>query len=131
MTAQPSDDEKAIRPFSDFLRDQNRGRTHDELSEGLNDLVARVKDTGKKGTVTLIVSVEPMKGNEDALLVHDEIKLKLPEHDRGSSIFFADKEHNLRRDDPNQPAFEFLTEVPAPAGLNPETGEIPMTGKAN
>ena len=130
MTAQPAD-EKAIRPFSDFLRDQNRGRTHDELSDGLNDLVAKVKDTGKKGTLTLTVSVEPMKGNEDALLVHDEIKLKLPEHDRGSSIFFADDDHNLRRDDPNQPAFEFLTEVKAPDGVNPTTGEITDTAKAN
>lgn len=116
------------RPFSDFIREQNRGRTHDELSDGLRDLVARVEDTGKKGTITLTITVEPLKGNEACLTVSDEIKLKLPEHDRGSSIFFRGTDGNLQRDDPNQVTFDFLREVPGVVGVNPETGEVPDTG---
>ena len=57
-----------IRPFADWLRDQAGGTSHEELSEGLRDLVAKVMDTGKKGTLTYVVTVEPMpKVNGNAL----------------------------------------------------------------
>lgn len=108
-----------VRPFADFLREQAKGATHEELSEGLRDLVARVMDTGKGGSISLKITVEPMKGSKgSALVVTDEIKLRLPEHDRQSSLFFSDREGNLVREDPNQLAFDTLREV------NTETGEI-------
>lgn len=102
-----------VRPFSDFLREQAKGHSHEELSEGLRDLVARVQDTGKKGSITYVVTVEPTKGTK-ALTVHDEIKLKLPEHDRDASLFFPDRDGNLQRNDPDQLVFETLREVPGP-----------------
>jgi len=122
MTAQPKD-EVPIRPFADFLREQAKGTTHDELSAGLHDLVQRVRDTGKKGSVTLVVSVELMKGSDKAVLVSPPIKLKLPEHDRDTSLFFADRDGNLVRNDPDQLAFESLREVPPP-NVDLTTGEI-------
>lgn len=112
-----------IRPFADFLREQARGTTHEELSEGLHDLVARVRDTGKKGSLTLTITAEMMKGSEKALFVSDQIKLKLPEHDRDTSIFFADRNGNLVRNDPDQLSFDSLREVPPP-NVDPATGEI-------
>jgi len=112
-----------IRPFADWLREQARGHTHEELSEALHDLVARVRDTGKKGTLQLTVAVELMKGSDNALMLKDEIKLKLPEHDRDTSLFFADRDGNLVRNDPNQLEFESLREVPPPPGVNAH-GEI-------
>lgn len=121
MTTHPHDT-PPVRPFADFLREQAKGHSHEELSEGLRDLVARVTDTGKKGSITYVVTVEPTKGT-NALTVSDEIKLKLPEHDRDASLFFTDKDGNLTRSDPNQLAFESLREVP-PAGVDPTTGEI-------
>lgn len=116
-------DDVQIRPFADFLREQARGQTHDELSEGLRDLVARVQDTGKKGTLTLTVEIAPMPKGGGELVVSDSIKLKLPEHERNASIFFADKDNNLRREDPNAISFDFLYEVPPPPGVDPNTGE--------
>jgi hypothetical protein len=51
MTTSPSDEDVHVRPFADFLREQAKGHSHDELSEGLREqLVARVQDTGKKGS---------------------------------------------------------------------------------
>lgn len=41
------------RPFADWLRDQSRGKTHDELSEGLRDLVAKVIDVAAHYGITL------------------------------------------------------------------------------
>lgn len=117
------DDEVLIRPFADWLREQSRGMTHDELGEGLHTLIQRVRDTGKKGSLVLVVKVERMKGDHDVLVVSDEIKLNLPEHDRKASLFYPDENGNLSRTDPNQLTFEGLREVP-PANVDLTTGEI-------
>lgn len=133
MTAQRHDtttdtEEVEPRPFATFLLEQNRGRTHQELSVGLRDLVAKVEDTGKKGSITLTITIEPLKGNEEALQVSDVIKLNLPEHNRGASIFFRGRDGNLQRDDPNQESlFGDLRELPPPPGVNPATGEADPT----
>lgn len=34
----------SARPFTDFLRDQRNGKTHSELSDALQELVAAVND---------------------------------------------------------------------------------------
>lgn len=114
--------EPEIRPFATWLIEQSGGKTHEELSEALYDLVARVRDTGKKGSVSLTVNVAPLKGDIDVLVVADEIKLRLPEHDRKASLFYPDKDGNLTRRDPNQLSFDSLREVPA--NVDPLTGEI-------
>lgn len=130
-------DHPRIRPFADFLREHGRGRTHDELGEALHSLVARVKDTGKKGSVTLTVVVEPMKKDDRMVVVGDKIAIKLPEHDRPSGVWFVGRDGNLQRDDPDQMSFDSLREVPAPTdGIDPVTGEVaadyptPRTRKA-
>ena len=72
------------------------------MSEALRDLVAKVIDTGKKGSLTLTVSVEPMPNSDgNALVVKDEIKLKLPEFARDASLFFADDDRNVPAIYPN------------------------------
>jgi hypothetical protein len=125
-----------IRPFADFLIEHGRGRTHDELGEALHTLIARVKDTGKKGSVTLTVVVEPMKKDDRMVIVADKIAIKLPEHDRPSGVWFVGKDGNLQRDDPDQLAFDSLREVPPPPGVDATTGEVaddyptPATRKA-
>jgi hypothetical protein len=115
------DEDGQVRPFADFLIEQAKGKTHGELSDNLNELVRRVQETEKTGTLTLTIKVAPLKSNPEVLVVTDEIKLRLPEHDRDGSLFYSD-EGNLVRDNPAQMAFDSLREVPA--GVNPDTGEI-------
>ena len=119
-------DDIVVRPFADWLIEQSGGNTHDELGHALHDLVARVLDTGKKGSVTLTVTVAPLKDDVEVLIVTDEIKLRLPEHDRKASLFYPDESGNLTRQDPNQLTFDSLREVPAPttATVDLTTGEI-------
>lgn len=90
-----------VRPFTEFLLEQSNGATHTALSDALRDLVARVKDTDRPGTLTLIVKVEPLKGT-DALGISDEVRLKLPDHQRTGSIMFTDRDGNLVGNDPKQ-----------------------------
>lgn len=118
-----------IRPAADLIRELSNGATHDELSEGIRDLIARVIDTGKAGSVTLTITAELVKGTHNQVNIKDAIKVKLPEFDRAPSFFFADADFNLRRNDPNQMVFESLREVPPP-GVDPKTGEI-LDKKAN
>ena len=111
LTAEVIDDPE-IRPFAAFM--QERVATHDELSEGLWDLVDRVIDTGKKGSLTLVITVERDKKAPEVLIVSDEIKLKLPEYDRPGAIYWADQQGNLSRSNPQQPEIEGLRALPEP-----------------
>ncbi len=101
-----------IRAFAAWLQEQAKGATHAELGEALYDLVARVKDTGKAGTLTFTIKVEPWKQDRGVLIVSDEIKLKLPEFARQPSIFYRDDNGNLTRENPDQPELAGLREVP-------------------
>jgi hypothetical protein len=117
-------DDVYVRPFADWLREQAGGKSHDELSDAVYDLVQRVKDTGKKGSIVYTINIGPMKGDKDVLMVDDQIKLKLPEHDRKASLFYTDKVGNLTRTDPNQPQFEGLREVEGGLVVDTSTGEL-------
>ena len=112
MKPTPDKEPAQIRPFADFLRDQDKGRTHEELSTGLHDLVEAVKLTGKKGSLTFTVTVAPIdKGHTEQLRVTDAVVIKAPRGDRASSIFFTDQAGNLTRRDPNQLEFSTMRVV--------------------
>lgn len=122
----PSPDESTVRPFGTFLLEQAQGRSHDELSDNLHELIARVRETGKKGSLTYTVTVSPLDKEVYSLKVEDSINLKLPEHDRPTSIFYPDAEGNLSRRDPRQMSFDDLAVLPEPEGLAPFEGGTPF-----
>jgi hypothetical protein len=105
-TTEQAEDEVRTRPFADVLATLNKGRTHTELSEKLQQLVGAVIETGKKGSITLQITVEPTK-TEGLLEVSDNVTVKMPTFARAASIFFADDEFNLTRNDPNQSSLPF------------------------
>lgn len=111
----PEEKERHVRPFAEFLHMQRGGDLQREVSQALNEVVEAVHETGRAGAVTLVVSVKPIgKSAHRQLIVTDQVKIKKPEGDRGESIFFADDNHNLVRDNPNQPEIPGLREVPRP-----------------
>lgn len=103
------DDPAEARDFALFLMD--RPSTHVELSEKLNALVKAVRDTGKKGSLAITFTVGLFDGDPDRIIIDDKIVMKVPEHDRKSSIFFPDKHGNLSRNDPNSLAPELFKDV--------------------
>lgn len=128
--AETAHDRGASTEFVDVLMRQGRGSTNQELSDNLREIVQRVQSTGKKGTLTLSLSVELVKST-NSLVVCDKITAKLPEYDRPSAVFFADKNGNLLTDDPDQPSIFDLAEVADPgddvvdlSNIDPKTGEI-------
>lgn len=113
------DQDEAIvdpREFAAFLLD--RAATHEELTVKLHDLVQAVRDTGKKGTLTLKLTVSPFKNDAEVLEVHDDVKLVMPQHDRKPGIFYPDKNGNLTRNSPSMLDFTSLQVV------DTKTGEV-------
>lgn len=94
--------ELQVRPFADILRELNQGSVIDEAAVMLQDLVKAVRERGKKGTLTLRVDVQPMKGDAAALVVSAQATAKPPAGEPTSAVFFADEPGNLLRENPAQ-----------------------------
>ncbi len=106
-TPPPEREGRTIKPFAATLQEIAAGAFHTRVSEQLQDLVTAVTDTGKKGVLTLTLTVAPIKpGNTSNLVVTGKTTVKAPESDDAapSAVFFHDRAGNLTRNDPNQPA---------------------------
>lgn len=108
------------RPFTDTVVALRFGTLNDDLTKSLNELVAICADTGKVGELKLTLKLKPGKGGQ--IEVFDDIVIKAPKEERGSSIMFATPEGNLQREDPRQLNIEGLRTV------DKETGELRRVG---
>lgn len=92
------------RDFAAFLMDHARGRTHDELTAALRDVVLAVEETGKVGRITYTLTIRPQERVDGAVVVSDDVKVNIPTLDRPQSVFFATQKGDLVRNDPRQPS---------------------------
>jgi hypothetical protein len=90
-----------VRPFAEILSEVNKGVVADDAATKLAELVASVRETGKGGSVTVTVKVDPFKGNETILKVSGQVVLKAPKSEAPASIFYPDESGNLSRNDPS------------------------------
>lgn len=97
---------KEVAPFSNLLG--ARPVLHSKLNERLADLVHAVTDTGKKGTLTLTLTVAPFEGSTDTLVVSDRVRTQRPEIETKPSILFPTPDGGLTKQDPTQPELELL-----------------------
>lgn len=113
-------DQSPERPFMDLLRTLRDGGCLEDLSRALKQLNVAVATTGKAGTLTLKVSIKPADRGVNTLRVtaRDEIALKLPMPDKGTSLYFLDQSQNLCENDPFQRKLELRSvDDPAPGPL--------------
>lgn len=89
------------RSFDLILRELGEGSTLSELSEAFYDVIQRVQETAKAGSVTLTLNVG--FDGQGRLVVKDEVKHKLPEFSRPETRFYVARDGNASRRDPNQP----------------------------
>ena len=97
------------RTFISTIESLRFGTLGEELTDKMRDLVATCATTGRSGTLTLILALKPGKGGQ--IEVFDEVKLKLPKEEKGSSLMFATPDNNLQREDPRQLQLEGLRTV--------------------
>lgn len=89
----------SARAFMDFLREHRSGRTHDEITDQFQELVAAVVAEEKAGSITITFKIDHIS---DGVEVHSTIAVKPPKKDPGTSIFFVTPDNNLVRNDPRQ-----------------------------
>ena len=99
--------------FVAVLTQLRRGSAVVDASEGLAEMVKAVRETGKKGKLTITITVVPLNKG-DAVDLVDEVNVKLPKPNRGSSLFFSADDGTLLRNDPRQGELK-LTVLAAPA----------------
>jgi hypothetical protein len=92
----------ARRPLFDTLRDLRGGVVIEDLEAKLQELVTQVQITNGSGTLELKLTVSPLKGSSEAVVVKDDIKLKAPQIKSSGTVMFPTPEGNVQRSHPKQ-----------------------------
>jgi len=96
-----------------LLQNQRAGSCQDELSQKLAELTTSVRNLGRKGKLTLEITVAPLsRGGGMAVTITDKIRLSAPVQEPETSIFFVGDNGELSRNDPRQRELPGLREVP-------------------
>jgi hypothetical protein len=102
--------------FIDTLREIRRGVSLDELSDEVTALVASVRETGRPGKLSYVLTVKPAsKGDTNTLMILDAIKVTAPVLERATTVFYATTNNELQRNDPRQPELEGLRVLDHPS----------------
>lgn len=104
-----------MRPALDVMAELRAGRLHNELTEGLHDLITAALETGRKGELVLKLTVEPKKVNDyetPRIEISDQVAVKRPRRVSNPSIFFVTDDGAPVRNDPNQGEFKGVRAVP-------------------
>jgi hypothetical protein len=117
-SANPPDEGPQVVPFSVYLVATDGGRTHAELTSQLHELVEAVLRTGKAGQLQLLVKVSPEDVENRRLSIVETVTSKLPQRAAKKSVFWADDDNNLVRNDPSQLQFGDLRSADRPATLS-------------
>lgn len=85
----------------ELTRQSNGKPVTEELAEKMKELVDAVADTGKGGTVSLVLGAKPMDGHE-ALVIGAKVTSKLPKGDPDTAIVFMTAKGTMTSEDPKQ-----------------------------
>ena len=84
------------------LGTHNRGSAEVEASQALQEVVAGIRDTRKKGKVVLEIALEPIKGDVNRLAIEVKVTAKVPKQAPESDVFYSTEDGRLQKTDPNQ-----------------------------
>lgn len=90
------------RPIFDVMSQIKGGAAIHDAAKDLNELVRAVKATGKAGSLTIKLTVEPDKADDTVCTIQPDVTLKLPKKARAKGIFYIDDKGDLTREDPRQ-----------------------------
>ncbi len=94
------DANRSLTQFSDWVTDHARGTVNDEMTAAFAEVVQAVTHLDAKGKVTLELTVEPAGSGGRTVVVAGKVTAKPPLPDPEVSIFYADGDGGLHRDDP-------------------------------
>ena len=88
--------------FLSLLQLHRNGQALDDLSQAMREATEAAQLQGKVAVITLKIAIKPAGNGSGAIVVADDIKVKLPMPDKVTSFFFCDEAGNLHRNDPRQ-----------------------------
>lgn len=91
-----------FRTMEQLLPMIQEGNLQSKVNALLIDLIKEVQSTGKKGTLTLQITVAAVPKTESALEIDGKVTVKLPEWDRESLILFGLQDGSLSAHHPKQ-----------------------------
>ncbi|MEN6533338.1 MAG: hypothetical protein ABFD89_06725 [Bryobacteraceae bacterium] len=104
------------RAFLNIIAAHRGGNIITEVSAAMKQVTAAVQLTGKGGSVTLTMDISPAsKGDAGTLVFLPKVKANVPEAEAVGSIFYADADFNLVREDPNQQRLDLKVVEPRKA----------------
>jgi hypothetical protein len=92
----------------DVLKGIRKGRMLHELATKLEELTTAIRETNQKGSLTLKLTITPLKkGDADgmgavAIALNDVIRIDKPEPARADTLFFAARNGSLSRNNPDK-----------------------------
>lgn len=86
-----------------------KGKTLLDAQAQLQALVKACSDTGKKGTLTIKLTVGAAE--DSTVVLSDDISSKIPKPTTSSTVFYADEDGALFREDPKQKEFAEITKL--------------------
>jgi hypothetical protein len=99
--------ERCMNRFCETLRQVRNGALETEMNDALQELVHEVERTGKKGSLTLTIEVQP--AGEGKQFVNGATKAKLPSPTNQATLFYVKENGDLTRRDPRQPELPSLS----------------------
>lgn len=106
------------KPFDTVLRDIRYGGLLNDLTEACGEMVQACTSTGRAGQITMTLKFKP-SNNGAVMEVVDDLKVKMPELSKGTSLFYPTPQGNLLKNDPRQPELTGLKDVSTPADAAP------------
>lgn len=102
-TTKPNSDAPPIdAAFLTLLQLHRSGQALNDLGAAMREAIESAQTTGKPAVITFKVAFKPAGNGSGAVVVADDVKLKLPIPEKVTSFFYCDEHGNLHRNDPNQ-----------------------------
>lgn len=127
------------RAITDIIREINKGKFAEEITEELSKLVPACRAAGASGEISITLKLKPGRAGSTVVEIVPSLKVKQPKQEVPTEIFFATEEGALIRDNPDQgtlqlevvqrPAVQPVAvtqpgQVPVRELMDPKTGEV-------
>lgn len=98
-----SADVVAVNPHH-LVEAHNRGKVSEQWAEKLAEVSKAVRDTGRKGSVSLVITMKPdAESKVDNLVEFDvSVSAKVPQKKHPRKLYYVGKRGELTEDDPRQ-----------------------------
>ncbi len=108
--------------FLNLMQQHRGGEALNEMSAALREVVMAAQLTGKTATVTMKFTVKQAAKIRGAVTIEDSIAIKLPQLPKDNSLFYANEQGDLQREDPKQMKLKLrVIEAPAISEQGAET----------